>query len=92
MLMDVFVYETEPLTEMMQRKVSKGFHTWREGMIAVMANRDRTRFVTYRKEPKPRMVRKTGLQLVDGQIKIKLGVGLKADYSQAPLSEQLERG
>ena len=91
-LKDVFIYETEPLSEMVQRRVAKGFASWREGMVAIMQQRDRSKFVTYRKAPKPRMARQTGLQLVDGQIRIRLGVVNKADYSQEPLAEQLERG
>lgn len=91
-LIDVFISEVAPLSEYVQIRVSKGFKRWQEGHVAVMQNRNNTRFVEFRKEPKPRLVRKTGLQVVDGQIKIKLGIQNRADYSQQSFSEQLERG
>jgi len=92
MLLDVFYYQTVPLSEYIQKRVSKGFTAWKNGEVAVMQNRDKSRFITYRKEPKPIFTRQTGLQVVDGQIKIRTGVVNRADYSQATLAEQLGRG
>lgn len=91
-LIDVFINEVTPLSEYVQIRVSKGYKRWQEGHVAVMQNRDNTRFVQYRKEPKPKLIRKTGLHVVNGEIKIKLGIQNKGDYSHSTLDEQLQRG
>ena len=91
-LRDIFLYETEPLSEMVQRRVDKAYKAWVNGEVAIMQNQDRTRFVQYRKEAKPVMQKTTGLQLVNGQFKVSLGVKPKYDYSGLTLDEQLERG
>jgi len=87
---DVFLDESEPLTEYMQRRVSKAYIEWKNGEIAVMQNRDNTRFVQYRKEAKPDMTKTTGLHLVNGEIKIKVGITNRSDYSVLTLDEQLK--
>jgi len=87
----VFIKEEEPLTEYVQRRVSKGYQSWLRGEVAVMMNRDQTRFVQYRKESKPRMARSMGLQVENGQIKLKIGLKNKADYSNLDIDEQLRR-
>ena len=87
----VFLKEEEPLTEYVQRRVSKGYQSWLRGEVAVMMNRDQTRFVQYRKESKPRMARSMGLQVENGQIKLKIGLKNKADYSNLDIDEQLRR-
>lgn len=79
------------LTEYVQRRVSKAYAEWRSGAVAVMQNRNNTKFVQYRKEPKPRMIRGYGLQVVGGEIKLKLGVRNRADYDYT-LDDQLSRG
>lgn len=89
--LDVFRDELYPISEYMQRRVSKGFTSWKNGEVSVMQNRDRTRFVQYRKEPKPTYVRSTQLQLVNGEFKIKIGIKNRADYSDRPLTEKLDR-
>jgi hypothetical protein len=91
-LRDVFLYETEPLSETVQRRVDKAYKAWANGEVAIMQNQDRTRFVQYRKEAKPVMEKTTGIQLVNGQFKVSLGVKPKYDYSGLTLDEQLERG
>ena len=91
-LRNIFLYETEPLSEMVQRRVDKAYKAWVNGEVAIMQNQDRTRFVQYRKEAKPVMQKTTGLQLVNGQFKVSLGVKPKYDYSGLTLDEQLERG
>jgi len=91
-LRDVFLRETEPLTEYVQRRVCKGYYEWKNGEVAIMQNRDTSKFVQYRKESKPVFKRTTGLQVVNGKIKIKLGISNKYDYSGSTLDEQLGRG
>jgi len=87
---DVFLDESEPLTEYMQRRVSKAYIEWVNGEISIMQNRDNTRFVQYRKEAKPDMAKTTGLHLVNGEIKIKVGITNRSDYSVLTLDEQLK--
>ena len=89
---DVFLYETEPMTEYVQRRVSKAYTEWTNGEVAIMQNRDNSKFVQYRKESKPVMQKKTTLQVVDGKISLKIGIAPKYDYLTATLDEQLERG
>jgi len=89
LLRDVFINEIIPMTENTQIRVSRGYAAYKRGEVAVMMNRDQTRFVQFRKEPKPIYERSTGLQVVDGQIKIKLGIRNAADYSGSDLNEQL---
>ena len=89
LLRDVFVYEIVPMTENTQILVSRGYAAYKRGEVAIMQNRDNTRFVQFRKEPKPIYERSTSLQVVDGQIKIKVGIRNAADYSGSDLNEQL---
>lgn len=91
-LLDVFFYRKHPLTEYVQIRVSKGYDAWKKGEVAVMQNQDKTRFVEYRRTAKPRVVNSAGLQVVNGAIKIKLGVRNLGDYSSPDLDEQLKRG
>jgi len=91
-LKDVFLHESEPLTEYIQRRVNKAYFEWQDGEVAIMQNRDKTRFVQYRKEAKPIMEKKTTLQVVNGKIALKIGIAPKYDYSGSTLDEQLERG
>ena len=86
---DVFINETIPMSENTQIRVSRGYAAYKRGEVAVMMNRDQTRFVQFRKEPKPMYERSTGLHVVDGQIKIKVGIRNAADYSGSDLNEQL---
>jgi hypothetical protein len=80
------------MTEMVQYRVSKAYTEWKNGEVVIMQNRDRTKYVDYRKEAKPVLERGFNLQVQDGQIKIKLGIQKKYDYARQTLDEQLERG
>jgi hypothetical protein len=90
-MVEVFINQNAPLSEYVQRRTSKAYKAWRNGDVAVMKNRDNSKFVQYRKESKPKMVRGYGLQVVGGEIKLKLGVKNRADYDST-LAEQLDRG
>lgn len=90
-LREVFIEMNQPLTEYVQRRVSKAYKAWQRGEVAIMQNRDRTKFVQYRKTPKPFMVRSMGLTVDNGQIKLKVGIKNKADYSTPDLDEQLRK-
>ena len=91
-LKDVFINEEEPLTEFVQRRVNKGYREWMAGEVAIMQNRDNTKFVQYRKQAKPVLQRTNKLTVENGAVKIKLGITNKYDYSGSTLDEQLERG
>ena len=86
-LLDVFKYRTEPLTEYMQRRVAKGYEAWKNGEVAIMQRRDKTKYVEYRREAKPRILPTAGLQMINGKIGIRLGMRNIDDYSQPPLFE-----
>ena len=89
---DVFLYEKEPLTEYVQRRVSKAYTEWKNGEVAIMQNKNNTRFLEYRKEAKPVLHKTTNLQVINGEIKIKVGIANRYDYSNTTLDEQLGRG
>ena len=91
-LRNVFLKECEPLSEYIQIRVSKAYTEWKNGEVAIMQNRDTSRFVQYRKESKPVMKRTTALHVVNGEIKVKIGISNRYDYSDRSLDEQLERG
>lgn len=91
-ILDVFLYRVSPLTEYVQIRASKGYTAWKNGEVAIMQNRDNTKFVAFRREEKPRLARTTGLQVVNGEIKIKVGISNRGDYSGTTLDEALKRG
>ena len=71
---DVFLNETEPMTEYVQRRVSKAYQEWINGEVAIMQNRDTSLFVQYRKEAKPILHKSSKLTLINGEIKINMGI------------------
>jgi hypothetical protein len=71
-----------------QIRVSKAYISWKKGEIAVMQNWDNTRFTEYRKVAKPRLARGYGLQVVNGEIKMKLGIVNKADYEHLGVNQK----
>ena len=91
-LRDVFLYHTEPLSEFTQRRVHKGYQLWANGEVKIMQNQNNTKFIDFHSRPKPMLKRSMGLKMVNGQIKMQIGLKNKADYSQESLDEQLKRG
>ena len=91
-LRDVFLNDKEPLTEYVQRRVSKAYNEWKNGEVAIMQNRDSSKFVQYRKEARPALEKTNKLEVINGEIKIKLGISKKYHYSGSTLDEQLRRG
>jgi hypothetical protein len=90
-IVNVFQNETHPMTEITQRRVSKAYKSVVNGEVMVMQNRDKTRFVQYRKKPELRLVRSNRISLVNGNLKVQLGVVNRNDYSRQNLDEQLRR-
>jgi alpha-galactosidase/6-phospho-beta-glucosidase family protein len=86
---DVFIYNTEPLTEMVQRRVSKAYQQWKAGNVKVMKRINNTRYVDYRKESQPVFMPKMGLQVTSDGIKVKVGMVNRHDYSEITLDEAL---
>jgi alpha-galactosidase/6-phospho-beta-glucosidase family protein len=86
---DVFIYNKEPLTEMVQRRVSKAYQQWKAGNVKVMKRIDNTRYVDYRKESQPVFMPKMGLQVTSDGIKVKVGMVNRHDYSETTLDEAL---
>lgn len=91
-LYDVFIFEKFEVSEYVQRRTSKGYLSWLKGDVAVMQNRDKSKFLEYRRQSKPMLKRGYGLKVVNGEIKMDVGVKNRADYSGFSLDEQLERG
>ena len=85
----VFMEEKYPMTELVQRRVSKGYDAWRNGEIAVM-ERYGKKWIEWRKTPKMRMVRGYGLTVKDGQIKLDIGIKNRLDYSGYSLDDKLK--
>ena len=81
----VFLYETEPLTEMIQIRVNRGYNHWRNGMVRTMKRRDNTTYVDYRKESQPLLVPSMGLQMQNGKIGLRIGLVNRRDYSDRDL-------
>ena len=57
-LIDIF-YRGMNMSQRSQIRLSKAYHAWKNGEVRIMQNRDRTKFVEYREEPKPVLVRST---------------------------------
>jgi hypothetical protein len=77
------------MTELVQRRVSKGYESWRDGEIAVM-ERYGKKWFEFRKTPKVRMVRGYGLTVKDGEIKLDIGIKNRLDYAGYSLDDKLK--
>ena len=91
-LYEVFVYENEPLTEMVQKRVTNGYNAWKNGYVAIMKNRDNTRFVDYRRDARPEIVESYGISFTNSGIKLNIGMKNRRDYDYQTIDEQLKRG
>lgn len=89
LLRDVFLNRTHPMTETTQIRVTRALQKLKNGEVTVMQNRDRTRFLQYNKDPKPRVVRDNRIAFENGQFKLKIGLRNKSDYSHPDLNEQI---
>jgi len=89
-LRDVFLYRTNPITEVTQIRVSKALQRIERGDVTVMRNKNKTRFIRYNNTPQVRAARGNRIVLMDGKLRVKPGIINKNDYSQITLKEQLE--
>ena len=87
-LLDVFKYESEPLTEMIQIRVNKAYGQWREGRVRVMKRQNNPRYVDYRKEPVSPYMPSTKLTMTREGIKLKVGMANRHDYSDINFNER----
>jgi hypothetical protein len=87
-LIDIF-YRGHTMSERSQIRLSKAYNAWKNGEVKVMQNRDRTRFVEYRVEPKPVMVRSNKIVVENGKLRLALSPSNPRDYSGKTLDEQL---
>jgi len=86
---EVFVHEQYPMSEVLQRRVSRGYSAWRDGYIVIMEQYGKKWF-EWRKEPKVRMVRSQSLQVKNGKIVLNVGIKNRLDYAGVRLDEQLK--
>ncbi|NBW12740.1 MAG: hypothetical protein EBR82_32415 [Caulobacteraceae bacterium] len=89
-LRNVFVNETESLSDMVQMRVTRAYQHVLYGRVKIMSHKN-VRSVEYRKEPQLRLRRHTGLTLTPEGFKIQTGIRLKHDYSTVTLDEQLRK-
>jgi len=87
----VFQLKKMPMSETTQIRMSKALLRLQNGEIEIVQHRDLTREVRYVKNPRPRIKRSYGLTVVDGEIKLKIGLKNRADYSE-PTFEELMKG
>jgi hypothetical protein len=88
-LHETFVLETRPISEIVQRRVSRAYCLWRDGKVRVMVHYGR-KYLEFRKEPKQVIVRGYGLQATSDGIKLKIGIKNRLDYSDYRLDETLK--
>jgi hypothetical protein len=85
-LKEVFIADEVPMSEVVQTRVNKGYDAWKSGQVKVMRRKDNSRFVDYRKEPQPVSMPSLGLKVANGQIKLRVGMVNRHDYSQRDLN------
>jgi hypothetical protein len=85
----VFVEETEPLSEHVQIRINKAYSHWKEGAVRVMRDHTRKKWVEYRRQSQPPLVKQTKLQITPEGVKVKVGIVNRHDYSNPSFDEQL---
>ena len=85
-----FLLEVLPVSETMQIRASQALERWERGEVQVMQNRDRSKFVRLRKEPKIPLKRHMGLDIRNGKICLDIGVRNRNDYSKPTFEEKLK--
>ena len=84
----VFLQETEPMSEMVQRRVNKAYADWKAGKVKVMRMKGK-KWVEYRREPIQPLFPDNKLVLTDAGFKIRVGLVNRHDYSKPTLDEQM---
>ena len=91
LLRRVFYVKDLDMTEHTQICVSRALERMTRGDVMMVFNRDGTRKLLYRQEPKPRLAKSMSLKLDGGQIGLKVGVRNKSDYSSPSFDEQFRK-
>jgi len=78
---EVFLMNTQPLTEYVQRRVNKAYRHWKEGKLRVMKEKSGKRYVDYRKEPQMAMIPTSKLILTDQGFKVQNKPLNRHDYA-----------
>ena len=90
-LRNVFVNKTDPLTELVQMRVSKALQRISDGDVTVVRWRDGSRELRFNSQPKPRMMRGGKLVMRDGKVQLDMRLQNRGDYSAQTLQEQMGR-
>lgn len=86
-LADVFIYESAPMSETTQRRVSSAYQAWREGRVRIMRRKDQTQYVDYRKVAEPAIFSHMGIFKSPDGFKLSIGPRNRHDYSYPTLDE-----
>jgi hypothetical protein len=86
---EVFINQTHPMSETVQRRVNKAYMQWKAGWVRVMKRNDNTRYVDYRRQAKPPIMQGMGLKVTSEGIKLRVGMVNRHDYSEIDLNEAL---
>lgn len=86
-LADVFIYESAPISETTQRRVSAAYQAWREGRVRIMRRADKTQYVDYRKVAEPAIFSHMGIVKSPDGFKLSIGPRNRHDYSYPTLDE-----
>ena len=79
------------MSEMVQIRMERALQSLARGELRVMQNKNRTRYIEYRKEPKPEFRPGTRLQFKGNRISLVTGLRNLNDYSQPTLKDDLEK-
>ena len=90
-LRQVFLRHAYPMSEQVQRRVSKAYKAWMAGEVAIMQARDTSKYVEYRRDPRPRYGRTQRLHVVNGKIQLDIGIRSKHDLYKNRIDDQLKR-
>jgi len=90
LIFGIFIGDTHTMSEETQVRMSRALMRLERGDVTVMRNRNRTKYLQYNRDPKPRMVRGYGLKLDGGKITLNIGVKNRDDFSKPTFKEQME--
>jgi hypothetical protein len=91
LIRQVFQTKELPMSEHTQICVSRALERMTRGDVAMYYNRDKSRKLVYRQEPKPRLARSLSLNVEGGKIGLKASIRNKSDYSDQTFSEQMDK-
>jgi hypothetical protein len=88
----VFYVKDLPMSEHTQIAVSRALERMSRGDVVEVYNRDRSKKLVYRQEPRPRIGRSASLTYDGDKIGLKVGLKNKSDYSDPTFTEQMTKG